>query len=152
MTRSAPESRLAELRREVERERPVAPRRPTMKPAPQKGAGINWHKLAFGAAKVVVLDHPDVSHLKVRPLLDVQVLRDGHPPPTPQRQPPLGHARITLSAGNTIESAEAGKVARTDWPLASLVMQIATFDAAAGVGIVVVHLRSSICSWSDAPT
>lgn len=56
----------------------------------------------------------------------------------------FGHARITLSAGNTIESAEGGKVARTDWPLASLVMQIATFDAAAGVTQHLVQVEALV--------
>jgi hypothetical protein len=55
MTRAAANSRLAELRREVERERPSARSRPPRKPAPRKRAGITWRTLALDAAKVVIV-------------------------------------------------------------------------------------------------
>ncbi len=56
----------------------------------------------------------------------------------------FGHARITLGAGNTIDTADGGKVARADWPLSSLVMQIATFDAAAGVTQHLVQVEALV--------
>ena len=55
MTREALDSRLADLRREVERERLSAPRRSTRKPKTPRNAGIDWRALAFGAAKVIVV-------------------------------------------------------------------------------------------------
>ena len=56
----------------------------------------------------------------------------------------FGHARITLTAGTTIESAERGKVAQADRPLASLVMQIATFDATAGITQHLVQVEALV--------
>ena len=56
----------------------------------------------------------------------------------------FGHARITFTAGNTIETAEGGKVAQADRPLASLVMQIATFDATAGITQHLVQVEALV--------
>ena len=56
----------------------------------------------------------------------------------------FGHARITLTAGSTIDSAEGGKVAQADRPLASLVMQIATFDATAGITQHLVQVEALV--------
>ena len=56
----------------------------------------------------------------------------------------FGHARITLTAGDPIESAERAKVAQADRPLASLVMQIATFDATAGITQHLVQVEALV--------
>jgi hypothetical protein len=56
----------------------------------------------------------------------------------------FGHARITFTAGNTIETAEGGKLAQADRPLASLVMQIATFDATAGITQHLVQVEALV--------
>ena len=56
----------------------------------------------------------------------------------------FGHARITLTAGNSIESAEGSKVSPADRPLASLVMQIATFDATAGITQHLVQVEALV--------
>ena len=56
----------------------------------------------------------------------------------------FGHARITLTAGNTIESADGSKVSQADRPLASLVMQIATFDATAGITQHLVQVEALV--------
>ena len=56
----------------------------------------------------------------------------------------FGHARINLTAGATIESAEGSKVAPADRPLASLVMQIATFDTSAGITQHLVQVEALV--------
>ena len=45
----------------------------------------------------------------------------------------FGHARIALGAGAVLGSAKGGRADIVDLPLASMVMQIATFETAAGV-------------------
>ena len=55
----------------------------------------------------------------------------------------FGHARITLTAGNALEAVE-GKAAAADRPLASLVMQIATFDTSAGVTQHLVQVEALV--------
>ena len=56
----------------------------------------------------------------------------------------FGHARITLTPGTTLESTDGSKVARADRPLASLVMQIATFDTSAGVTQHLVQVEALV--------
>ena len=55
----------------------------------------------------------------------------------------FGHARITLTAGNVVDSLE-GKAPQADRPLASLVMQIATFDTSAGVTQHLVQVEALV--------
>jgi hypothetical protein len=56
----------------------------------------------------------------------------------------FGHARITFGAGSTLESTEGSKVASEDRPLASLVMQISTFDTSAGVTQHLVQVEALV--------
>ena len=56
----------------------------------------------------------------------------------------FGHARITLAAGTIVETAEGGKVEPTDRPLASLIMQIATFDTSAGITQHLVQVEALV--------
>lgn len=56
----------------------------------------------------------------------------------------FGHARINFAAGNTIESAQGSKVRVADRPLASLVMQIATFDTSAGITQHLVQVEALV--------
>ena len=56
----------------------------------------------------------------------------------------FGHARINFAAGSTIQSAEGGKVRPIDRPLASLVMQIATFDTSAGITQHLVQVEALV--------
>jgi hypothetical protein len=56
----------------------------------------------------------------------------------------FGHARITFGAGSTIASAEGGKVRPAERPLASLVMQIATFDTSAGITQHLVQVEALV--------
>jgi hypothetical protein len=56
----------------------------------------------------------------------------------------FGHARITLGAGDPVDGAEGSKAAPVDRPLASLVMQIATFDTSAGVTQHLVQVEALV--------
>jgi hypothetical protein len=56
----------------------------------------------------------------------------------------FGHARINLGAGNTVDIAEGSKAQRADRPLASLVMQIATFDTSPGVTQHLVQVEALV--------
>ena len=55
----------------------------------------------------------------------------------------FGHARITFTAGSIAEPVE-GKTKQADRPLASLVMQIATFDTSAGVTQHLVQVEALV--------
>ena len=56
----------------------------------------------------------------------------------------FGHARISLTAGSVVEGSKGSKVAEADRPLASLVMQIATFDTAAGITQNLVQVEALV--------
>jgi hypothetical protein len=56
----------------------------------------------------------------------------------------FGHARITFSAGSTVETSEGSKARVIDRPLASLVMQIATFDTSTGVTQNLVQVEALV--------
>ena len=56
----------------------------------------------------------------------------------------FGHARITFGAGSTVETAEGGRARVADRPLASLVMQIATFDTSTGVTQHLVQVEALV--------
>ncbi len=54
----------------------------------------------------------------------------------------FGHARITLTGGETVESGSKARI--IDRPLASLVMQIATFDTSAGLTQHMVQVEALV--------
>jgi hypothetical protein len=56
----------------------------------------------------------------------------------------FGHARISFTPGSVVEAARGSKVAEADRPLASLVMQIATFDTAAGITQHLVQVEALV--------
>jgi hypothetical protein len=56
----------------------------------------------------------------------------------------FGHARISLAAGSVAEGTKGSRVAAADRPLASLVMQIATFDNAAGITQNLVQVEALV--------
>ena len=56
----------------------------------------------------------------------------------------FGHARISLAAGSVVEGTKGSRVAAADRPLASLVMQIATFDNAAGITQNLVQVEALV--------
>ena len=56
----------------------------------------------------------------------------------------FGHARITLAAGETIDSSASDTPAAVQRPLASLVMHISTFDANAGVTQHLVQVEALV--------
>lgn len=56
----------------------------------------------------------------------------------------FGHARITLMPGAVLESCDGGKTTPADCPLASLVMQIATFDTSAGITQHLVQVEALV--------
>ena len=56
----------------------------------------------------------------------------------------FGHARITLNPGDTVPGTTGSKVPAADRPLASLVMQIATFDTSAGVTQHLVQVEALV--------
>jgi hypothetical protein len=56
----------------------------------------------------------------------------------------FGHARITFDAGERLTESESKPGRRTDHPLASLLMHIATFDANAGVTQNLVQVEALV--------
>jgi hypothetical protein len=56
----------------------------------------------------------------------------------------FGHARINFAAGSTVQPEEGGKARPIDRPLASLVMQIATFDTSAGITQHLVQVEALV--------
>ncbi len=56
----------------------------------------------------------------------------------------FGHARITLGAGQPVDSAGTEETAEADRPLASLLMNIATFDTTAGVTQHMVQVEALV--------
>jgi hypothetical protein len=56
----------------------------------------------------------------------------------------FGHARITLGAGETIESTEHVKASAMERALSSLVMHISTFDTSAGVTQHLVQVEALV--------
>jgi hypothetical protein len=56
----------------------------------------------------------------------------------------FGHARITLAAGETIDSTDTDTPAAVQRPLTSLVMHISTFDANAGVTQHLVQVEALV--------
>jgi hypothetical protein len=56
----------------------------------------------------------------------------------------FGHARITLGAGNPIESAEGSRADPADHPLSSLLMHIATFDTTTGITQHLVQVEAMV--------
>lgn len=56
----------------------------------------------------------------------------------------FGHARISLAPGNVSEAAEGSKADPIDRPLASLVMQIATFDTSTGITQHLVQVEALV--------
>jgi hypothetical protein len=55
----------------------------------------------------------------------------------------FGHARINFAAGSTVQPSER-KIRPIDRPLASLVMQIATFDTSAGITQHLVQVEALV--------
>jgi hypothetical protein len=56
----------------------------------------------------------------------------------------FGHARITLLPGVTITPAEGGRTKQADRPLASMLMNIATFDTSTGVTQHLVQVEAVV--------
>lgn len=56
----------------------------------------------------------------------------------------FGHARITLGAGEALETTDAGKPGVEQRPLSSLVMHISTFDTSAGVTQHLVQVEALV--------
>ena len=56
----------------------------------------------------------------------------------------FGHARIMLDIGAVLASAEGGRANVADLPLASMVMQISTFDASTGVTQHLVQVEAVV--------
>jgi hypothetical protein len=56
----------------------------------------------------------------------------------------FGHARITFAAGTATESSEGSKAEQAQRPLASLVMNIATFDTTTGLTQHLVQVEALV--------
>jgi hypothetical protein len=56
----------------------------------------------------------------------------------------FGHARITLVPGTSIAPAEGGRTKQADRPLASMLMNIATFDTSTGVTQHLVQVEAVV--------
>jgi hypothetical protein len=56
----------------------------------------------------------------------------------------FGHARITLGAGNPIESAGGSRADPADHPLSSVLMHIATFDTTTGITQHLVQVEALV--------
>jgi hypothetical protein len=56
----------------------------------------------------------------------------------------FGHARITLVPGTSIAPAEGGRTKPADRPLASMLMNIATFDTSTGVTQHLVQVEAVV--------
>ena len=56
----------------------------------------------------------------------------------------FGHARITLVPGVAISSVEGGRTKQADRPLASMLMNIATFDTSTGVTQHLVQVEAVV--------
>ena len=56
----------------------------------------------------------------------------------------FGHARVTLASGSPVDGSEGSRAEPEDHPLASLVMHIATFDAAAGITQHLVQVEAQV--------